>query len=106
MRLAIARALVSDAPILILDEATSQLDSEAETLVKQALSNLMRDRTTLVVAHRLATITSADRIVVLEAGRITQIGSHQELVDATGAYKRLYDLQFSSATRAGTRAAS
>jgi subfamily B ATP-binding cassette protein MsbA len=102
-RLAIARALVSDAPILILDEATSQLDSEAETLVKQALSNLMRDRTTLVIAHRLATITSADRIVVLEAGRITQIGSHQELVDATGAYKRLYDLQFSSAT--GTRAA-
>jgi len=97
-RLAIARALLSDAPILILDEATSHLDSEAETLVQQALSNLMRHRTTLVVAHRLATITSADRIVVLEAGRITQIGSHRELVGATGPYKRLYDLQFASAT--------
>ena len=105
-RLAIARALVSDAPILILDEATSQLDSEAETLVKHALSNLMRDRTTLVVAHRLATITSSDRIVVLEAGRITQIGTHFELVDAGGSYKRLYDLQFTPAIGAAdTRAA-
>ncbi len=93
-RLAIARALLKDAPILILDEATSQLDSESEALVQKALMNLMSGRTTLVIAHRLATIQIADRIVVLDNGRIVEEGRHRELMAAGGIYKRLYDLQF------------
>src|SRR6185503_9227600 len=93
-RLAIARALLKDAPILILDEATSQLDSESEALVQKALGNLMRGRTTLVIAHRLSTVMNADRIVVMDGGRIVDQGTHQELLERGGVYKRLYDLQF------------
>lgn len=91
-RLAIARALVKDPPILILDEATSHLDSASEALVQEALENLMRGRTVLVVAHRLSTIQRADRIVVMEQGRIVEQGSHQQLLAAGGAYKELHDL--------------
>ena len=93
-RLAIARALLKNPPILILDEATSQLDSESEALVQRALGNLMQGRTTLVIAHRLATVTRADRIVVMEGGRIIEEGAHGVLLEKGGVYKRLYDLQF------------
>jgi len=93
-RLAIARALLKNAPILILDEATSHLDTESEALVQKALYNLMQGRTTLVIAHRLSTVQKADRIVVLEAGQIAEQGSHGELLELGGSYRRLYDLQF------------
>jgi ATP-binding cassette, subfamily B, bacterial MsbA len=93
-RLAIARALYKDAPILILDEATSQLDAESETLLNRALSNLMKGRTTLVIAHRLSTVRRADRILVLEKGRICETGSHAELLTKGGLYRRLHDMQF------------
>ena len=93
-RLAIARALLRDAPILILDEATSALDSESEAAVQTALSNLMEDRTVLVIAHRLSTVRRADRILVIEAGVITESGSHEELLARNGTYSRLYALQF------------
>jgi len=93
-RLAIARALLKNAPILILDEATSHLDTESEALVQKALYNLMQGRTTLVIAHRLSTVQRADRIVVVEAGRIVESGSHGELMELGGKYKRLHDLQF------------
>jgi len=93
-RLAIARALLKNAPILILDEATSQLDSESEALVQKALSNLMAGRTTLVIAHRLSTVMTADRIVVMDGGRIVEQGDHEQLLAVGGLYRRLYDLQF------------
>lgn len=93
-RLTIARALLKDAPILILDEATSQLDAESEAVVQKALMNLMEGRTTLVVAHRLATVQIADRIVVVDAGRVVEEGRHDELLSRAGIYKRLHDLQF------------
>ena len=93
-RLAIARALVKDPPILILDEATSHLDSESEALVQKALGNLMVGRTALVIAHRLSTIQRSDRILVMAAGRIVEEGTHQELLAGGGVYQRLYELQF------------
>ena len=93
-RLAIARALLKDPPILILDEATSHLDSEAEALVQKALGRLMEGRTALVIAHRLSTIQRADRILVMEEGRIVEQGDHRQLLAAAGVYKRLHDLQF------------
>ena len=93
-RLAIARAILKDPPILILDEATSQLDSQSEKLVQQALNTLMSGRTVFVIAHRLSTIKNATKIVVLSEGRIIEEGSHEVLLAKTGAYKRLYDMQF------------
>jgi subfamily B ATP-binding cassette protein MsbA len=93
-RLAIARALYKDAPILILDEATSQLDSESEALVASALTNLMEGRTTLVIAHRLSTVRRADRILVLDRGRLVESGTHQELLTRNGLYRRLHDMQY------------
>jgi ATP-binding cassette, subfamily B, bacterial MsbA len=93
-RLAIARAILRDPPLLILDEATSALDSESERMVQLALSNLIKRRTTLVIAHRLSTIQNADRIVVLERGRIVEMGSHDELLKRGGLYKRLQAVQF------------
>jgi ABC-type multidrug transport system fused ATPase/permease subunit len=93
-RIAIARALLRDPPILILDEATSALDTESERLVQQAIERLMRERTVLVIAHRLATVRDADEIVVLDAGQVVQRGSHEELLRGGGLYRRLYDLQF------------
>jgi subfamily B ATP-binding cassette protein MsbA len=91
-RLAIARALYKDAPILILDEATSALDAESERAVQEALQTLMRNRTTLVIAHRLSTVRHADRIVVMNAGEIVEIGTHEELITLRGQYAKLYHL--------------
>jgi subfamily B ATP-binding cassette protein MsbA len=103
-RLSIARALYKDAPILILDEATSQLDSESEALVARALTNLMAGRTTLVIAHRLSTVRRADRILVLDRGRLVESGTHAELLTRNGLYRRLHDMQFFLETDAGTEA--
>lgn len=93
-RLAIARAVLIDAPVLILDEATSALDAESEQLVQRAIANLIQNRTTIVIAHRLSTVRRADRIVVMEAGRIIEQGTHSELLARGGQYQRLYELQF------------
>jgi subfamily B ATP-binding cassette protein MsbA len=97
-RIAIARAILKDAPILILDEATSALDTESERLVQAALDALMKNRTTLVIAHRLSTIEKADRIVVLDKGRIIESGAHAELLAKDGAYAQLYRMQFAEGT--------
>ncbi len=93
-RIAIARAVLVNAPVLILDEATSALDAESERLVQKALANLMKNKTSVVIAHRLSTIRKADKIVVMEKGRIIQTGTHQELLEKGGTYKKLYELQF------------
>jgi len=93
-RLAIARSLLVDAPVLILDEATSALDAESERFVQKAIANLVRNRTTVVIAHRLSTIRRANVIVVMEAGRIIEVGSHAELLARGGKYRTLYELQF------------
>jgi len=94
-RIAIARALLKDAPILILDEATSALDSKSEKAIQEALSEVMKHRTTLVIAHRLSTIENADQIIVLEKGRVIESGAHEDLLDRGGSYARLYADQFS-----------
>src|SRR2546430_8578928 len=93
-RLGFPGALLGPPPILILDEATSSLDSESERMVQLAFSNLMRNRTTLVIAHRLSTVQNADRIVVLDRGSIVESGSHEELLQRGGLYKRLHAMQF------------
>jgi subfamily B ATP-binding cassette protein MsbA len=102
-RLAIARAILKDAPVLILDEATSALDNESESLVQTALSNLMTGRTVIVIAHRLSTVRRATRIAVLEQGRITAIGSHEELLQISPTYQKLYRLQFMGADEYDSR---
>jgi len=97
-RIAIGRALLKNAPILILDEATSSLDTRSERSIQEALNALMKDRTTLVIAHRLSTVENADRIIVLDAGRIVESGTHAELLDQDGQYASLYHMQFSAET--------
>jgi subfamily B ATP-binding cassette protein MsbA len=94
-RIAIARALLKDAPILILDEATSALDTEAERYIQAALAQLVRNRTTFVIAHRLSTVEQADRIIVLDGGRIVEHGTHAQLLAHGGLYAQLHQLQFS-----------
>ena len=96
-RIAIARAILKDAPILILDEATSALDTESERHIQDALENVMQGRTTLVIAHRLSTIESADRILVMDSGRIIEQGNHAQLLQKGGVYANLHSLQFSEA---------
>jgi subfamily B ATP-binding cassette protein MsbA len=102
-RMAIARAILKDAPILILDEATSALDAESEALVQEALANLIQGRTSIVIAHRLSTIRRANRIAVLEGGRITAVGTHEELLNISPTYRRLYQLQFMDVPDPGVR---
>ncbi len=93
-RIGLARAILRDPPILILDEATSSLDTESEQLIQRALDRLLTGRTVFVIAHRLSTVSGADRILVLEDGRVVGSGTHSELLEAGGTYRRLYDLQF------------
>jgi subfamily B ATP-binding cassette protein MsbA len=94
-RIAIGRALLKNAPVLILDEATSALDTRSERRIQEALNVLMKDRTTLVIAHRLSTVEKADQIIVLDAGKIVESGTHAELVAEGGHYAALYRMQFS-----------
>ncbi|HLH49653.1 MAG TPA: ATP-binding cassette domain-containing protein, partial [Roseiarcus sp.] len=99
-RIAIARAILKDAPVLLLDEATSALDAENEALVQKALESLMAGRTTLVIAHRLATVIHADRILTIESGRVVEEGDHQSLLARGGLYARLARLQFEAGAQA------
>ena len=101
-RISIARAVLKQPAVLLLDEATSALDAESELLVQHALRELMRDRATLVIAHRLATVRSANRIVVLEAGRIVATGTHADLSEGGGLYARLAELQFNDSAAGAT----
>ena len=94
-RIALARAILKNAPILLLDEATSALDAESEKLVQAALARLMKGRTTLVIAHRLSTVRDAAMIVVMEEGSIVETGSHEKLISAKGTYARLHKMQLS-----------
>ena len=98
-RIAIARALYKNAPILILDEATSSLDAQSEIEVQKAFENLMKGRTTIIIAHRLSTIINAHRIIVLDKGMIVQEGTHTSLMDKEGPYRKLYELQFKEGAR-------
>jgi subfamily B ATP-binding cassette protein MsbA len=93
-RIAIGRALLKDAPVLILDEATSSLDTQSERRIQEALNELMKNRTTLVIAHRLSTVERADCIIVLDNGRIVESGTHAELLERNGQYAALYHMQF------------
>ena len=94
-RISIARAILKNPPILIFDEATSSLDSEAEHLIQQAIENLMQQRTVLIIAHRLSTIMNSDKIIVLEEGKIIDRGTHDQLLERSERYRYLYELQFS-----------
>ena len=94
-RMAIARAIYKNPPILIFDEATSQLDTESEQLVQEAINNLMEGRTVIVIAHRLSTVKHADKIMVMDKGKIVSSGTHDELMNLSTLYKRLYEMQFS-----------
>jgi ATP-binding cassette subfamily B protein len=102
-RVAIARAILKDAPILVLDEATSALDSESESLIQDALSKLMKGRTSIVVAHRLSTVANLDRIIVLSDGKIIEEGTHEELLKKNGAYKKLWSRQSGAFLEKGTK---
>ena len=93
-RLAISRALLKNPPILILDEATSALDTESEKKVQKAIEMLMKDRTALVIAHRLSTVQNADKIIVIDKGRVVEKGNHKNLYEQNGLYRKLYDIQF------------
>ena len=105
-RISIARAMLKNPPLLLLDEATSALDAESERMVQAALESAFADRTTLVIAHRLATVQKADRIVVMEAGEIVDIGTHEQLVARGGLYARLAAMQFGMETPDSARLAS
>ena len=100
-RIAIGRALLKDAPVLILDEATSALDTQSERIIQEALNALMRDRTTLVIAHRLSTVERADEIIVLHEGQVVESGTHQSLLEAGGRYAELYRMQFTEEESGG-----
>ena len=93
-RISIARAFLKNAPILLLDEATSSLDTESEHLVQNAISILMKNRTTLVIAHRLSTIINSDQIIVLDSGNVAEVGTHEELLNKDGVYRKLYEREF------------
>jgi ATP-binding cassette subfamily B protein len=105
-RIAIARAILKDPPILLLDEATSSLDASSELLVQQALERLMEHRTTIIIAHRLATVLKADRIVVMNHGRVVATGNHSQLIQSSPLYARLAELQFGAASPGADEVAS